>query len=526
MSAKGWYSLVVLLFTLTSGYTQGLRVGAAKKPITPQGPVYIAGYDSNRLSAGVHDDLWVRCVVIQAGNEKIALAVCDLIGLLRPDVQAIREMVQAVPKEKVIIATTHVHSGPDTIGLWGPNPTTSGVDVKYMEFLRKTVAECIEEAARNLIPATVTFASAKEVKGISTNARVAAILDTELGSMQFRAEADGKVIATVVNYACHPEVMNTDQITADFPHWLYKTVEEKVGGIALYAQGACGGMVTAAAPQAGERGADNWAEAERMGTELAKQALASLEGAKALEEVALQHKWQEIEVPLENEKFKLALQAGIIPAKGELREGKLATEVHLIRLGPAMIATMPGEVLPNIGFLLKRTLKGEPNFLIGLGNDELGYILCEEDYGLPLYAYETSMSVGSQIGEQLVEAVKALTKTVQVAQGTEGESQMEAVLQEYLKRFHPERAGSFKAVYRFETSGEGGGVWHLKIADQKAILEKGGKPEEAECTIRVPARVLIEILTGKRSAIDAYQSGQLVVLGDVGLAQQLLYLFE
>jgi hypothetical protein len=38
------------------------------------------------------------------------------------------------------------------------------------------------------------------------------------------------------------------------------------------------------------------------------------------------------------------------------------------------------------------------NFILGLANDELGYILATEDYSKELYEYEKSMSIGSQIG--------------------------------------------------------------------------------------------------------------------------------
>jgi hypothetical protein len=88
----------------------------------------------------------------------------------------------------------------------------------------------------------------------------------------------------------------------------------------------------------------------------------------------------------------------------------VTTESHLIRLGDAVMFTMPGEVQPNIGILLKRLLApyGDPVFLFGLANDELGYILSLEDYYLKLYDYERSMSVSSEIGPAMVQAARQM----------------------------------------------------------------------------------------------------------------------
>ncbi|MCW5932912.1 MAG: neutral/alkaline non-lysosomal ceramidase N-terminal domain-containing protein [Fimbriimonadia bacterium] len=517
-----------LLLLSGSGWSQSLLVGASKKKITPDKTVFLAGYASNRPNnGGVHDDIWVRTLVIKSGNEMFALAVCDLIGVMRFDVMAIRDMVKSVPKERLTVAATHVHSGPDTIGLWGPSPGVTGRDEAYVSFVRKTVAESVEEAAQNLKPAVVAFGSTK-VEGVSYNFRVKEILDTESVTLQFKDKESDKVIATLVNFACHPEVLNNDQLTADFAHWLCDTVEEKAGGIAIYANGALGGMISP--DETGKENAPkgrDWARAEAFGKKIANLSLESLKGAKYVDNLPLQHAWQEVTVPMENEGFKLALKAGVIPGGDLLKEDSVATEVHAIRFGPAIFLTMPGEVLPNLGFLLKRMLhdKGEYKLLIGLGNDELGYILCEEDHWLDLYRYERSMSVGSQIGEALISSARQLTKGWGPAPKNAGGA-TEAELQKYITRFRPERAGNFKGVYRLELSGEGGGVWHLKIADGKATLENEGDPKASDVTIIASAKLFIDILNGKRDAITAYSTGELQVIGDTSTAQNLLFYFE
>ena len=66
--------------------------------------------------------------------------------------------------------------------------------------------------------------------------------------------------------------------------------------------------------------------------------------------------------------------------------------------------TIPGEALPNIGFYLKRKMKGEHNFLFGLTNDAFGYILTKVDYeSFERYSYVSRTSLGEMTGEILIE---------------------------------------------------------------------------------------------------------------------------
>ncbi|MDB4796669.1 hypothetical protein OAG77_00575 [bacterium] len=82
---------------------------------------------------------------------------------------------------------------------------------------------------------------------------------------------------------------------------------------------------------------------------------------------------------------------------------KITTTINLINLGNAQILTIPGEALPNIGFYLKRNMRGEHNLLFGLTNDAFGYILTRVDWGsFKRYDYITRTSLGEQTGEILI----------------------------------------------------------------------------------------------------------------------------
>ncbi len=384
-----------------------LKAAAGKVDITPETPVYIAGYGSNRKSTGVHDQIMARCIVLEQGKTRVAFVSCDLIGVPRFHVEKIKTLVKSVLPENIYIAATHVHSAPDTMGQWGPDFRTSGVDQAWLASVREKIARLIDETTPKLEPANLKIATTKDVPRISKNIRIPKIVDKELGVIQAVNPKTGKPIATLVNYACHPEILNNRQITADFPHWLYETVEAKTAVPCLYLNGALGGMVTADYEEKPTDKGANWKAAEEIGRSFGQRVLEVLAAAETITDTPLKLQRKIFEVPLENPNFLALIKLGVFP-KDILVKGNIVTEVSRITLGSAEILTLPGEVLPNIGFYLKRKMLGEHKFLFGLTNDELGYILTPEDFGLELYAYESSVSAGEKMGERMVESLLTL----------------------------------------------------------------------------------------------------------------------
>lgn len=400
----------LLLMTCQSGASD-LRAAAGKTDITPEQSVFIAGYENNRRSESAHDHLMARCLVLDSGGTRLAFVSCDVIGLFRTSVQHIRAQVKMVASEHLFIAATHTHSGPDTMGMWGADIAHRGVDDTWLTDVEHKVAALVDETAAHLQPATLKFTHTTDVPRISKNIRVPKILDTELGVMEAVGN-DGRPIATLVNYACHPEILHTHQLTADFPHALYETVEAQ-GGVCLYFNGAQGGMITADYDDTPETRDRNWQAAQTIGAALGQRTLAILKEASTAADTTLHTSQRVFRVPLDNKRFVALIRLGVFPktmqADGTTQDiPQIETEVNRIRIGPAEFLTLPGEVLPNIGLYLKHEMSGEPKFLLGLCCDELGYILTPEDYWLDLYKYEASVSVGPQMGALLVQNLRSL----------------------------------------------------------------------------------------------------------------------
>jgi len=362
-----------------------LRAGAHKIPITPAEPAFLAGFSQNRRSTGIHDDLYARCLVVESNGMRLGIVALDLIGLFNDDVAEIRRRCGI---DGMIMACTHVHSGPDTLGLWGPNYEESGVDERYVNDLKARISECVKKAISGMARATLSFATI-DAPGISKNVRNSGNLDDELLVAKLEGQ-DGGTVATLVNFASHPEVLgdHNTSISADFTGYACDIIESELGGCAIYLNGAIGGMVT---PDVLREDFENAAD---VGRKVARRALDALDGAEPQEEPRVSFRRSSIQIPMENDNFSELQRRGVL--KRGIFYGRLKTEVTVARIAGAQFATVPGEAFPNLGLELKGMMKAKYKFVLGIAEDELGYIMQESDFKLKLYSYEQSMSVGAR----------------------------------------------------------------------------------------------------------------------------------
>jgi hypothetical protein len=140
-----------------------LLAGTATCRITPQldaRPVFLAGFQNNRRATAIDTDLYVRALALRF-NERIAVIVaCDLIGLDRSDVLDVRAALDShgIDPSGLVIACTHTHSGPDTLGLWGPDQYVSGVDTLYLVAVKQAIIDAAMEALTFCCPARMRCA--------------------------------------------------------------------------------------------------------------------------------------------------------------------------------------------------------------------------------------------------------------------------------------------------------------------------------------------------------------------------------
>jgi hypothetical protein len=396
----------------------GLRFGFAKRTITPDvgaRPVYMAGFDHDRKATGVHDDLWARAVAVSDGTRQIVLVSVDLIGFFHRDVEQARALLrEKAPNADLVVASTHNHEGPDTMGLWGKGRFSSGVDPAYLDRVRRAVVETAVDALEGLKPARLVLAKAR-TPGLVVDSRLPTVIDDELVVLQTVGE-DGATLGTVVNWSNHPEALGGDntRITSDYAHYLRARMEERLGGTAVFLVGSIGGLMTPLGlklPDAVGNAipADSFALAQAVGERAADAALEALRRTgRPSASSALEYRRATVFVPLENRLFRLATFLGVLDRE-LFSDGKhatalfgddLRTEIGDLRLGDAEALCVPGEIYPELvvggiqdpqdpgadfrGTPRERPLKplmtAEFKMVLGLANDEIGYIIPRSEW--------------------------------------------------------------------------------------------------------------------------------------------------
>jgi hypothetical protein len=211
----------------------------------------------------------------------------------------------------------------------------------------------------------------------------------------------------LVNYAIHPEVIGSSQgiLSPDLCGPLYDRVESAVGGVAIFMNGAQGGMVTADTRRENGKEANTWEECNRIGNLLADEALRIVQDAEVQTNPALQSAFRDVNFPVESQMMRYILENS--PVKmSPLKDDKISTRLNFIQIGTAQVLTIPGEALPNIGFYLKRKMNTPHPFLFGLTNDAFGYILTKVDFNsFKRYDYVTRTSLGEMTGEIYINEV-------------------------------------------------------------------------------------------------------------------------
>jgi hypothetical protein len=389
-----------------------MKIGYAQTVITPalDKPVYLAGFGNNRRAETIHDDLYARVLAIQTEQTTLVLVALDLIGFFRPDVQDVIRRVQT-SEVSVVIASTHTHHGPDTMGLWGPDNKTRGADEAYLADVKTKIVDVILASLSKLEPASVKWTSV-HVPGLAKNARNPEIVDDELTLLQFVSRDNISTYATLFNFPCHPEVLweHNPNITSDYVGYLRDEAEKQTGAPCIFFAGALGGMMT---PDVMDH---SFPEAEFMGRKLAEVGLASLKSVSSNQLSGISIEKKEIKARLTNILYKLAFGRKLLPDVRD-KQGYVHSEVNLIKIGGLWLATVPGEMLPKLGLSLKQQMLeagAKVAGVIGLANDELGYILPVEDFKYPWNPfkpgkhYEETNSIGKEIAPSVMQGIKSL----------------------------------------------------------------------------------------------------------------------
>lgn len=450
--------------------TGGLRVGFAREKINPdlsnpEHPIYVAGFGQNRRATTIHDDLWAIACVIDDGRSRLGIVALDAIGFFHDDVVRVRKQLAAEWKiDYAVICSTHNHSTPDLMGLWGRDFLHSGVDANYLELVRTACVKALGAAVTNLQPARLRCSQiGVDITNLVADTRKPIVFDPDIRVMHFVEPASSNTLGSIIGWADHPETpwsQNTE-ITADYCGYLRKALEQGVtvdgqklvsghGGIHLYINGAIGGLMTT---PPGTKVHDPYLDkdfekpshekARAVGHQLLSKILPALNANNTAfsDRVSLGIQARTIELPLYNKIFLLAGYLGLLD-RGYVKWRTLRSEVALITLGDVTIACVPGEIYPEIinGGIdrapggdfpvdpvevppLRELMPGRIKFVFGLANDEVGYLIPKSEwdekppylYGADHAPYGEINSVGPDAAGCVHRALKELCRCAQPA---------------------------------------------------------------------------------------------------------------
>ncbi|HYL75185.1 MAG TPA: neutral/alkaline non-lysosomal ceramidase N-terminal domain-containing protein [Bryobacteraceae bacterium] len=311
-------SILLCVFAVPAAWTADFRAGVARVDITPPVGHVMGGYSDRKGNAtGTHDPLYATVLVIESGDQSLALVTCDLRSFVSTRVGEIARQKFGV--KSTIISVSHTHSGPLT---WEARTPW------YAEAEDKMV-DAIGRAKAAMFPASLEMATGHVYLGF--NRRKVADghatmwwrnaeklpshpLDPTVNVLIVK-DAEGKRRAVLVNYACHPSVLGPDnlQYSADYPGAMKRYVEAQVpGATCLFVQGGAGDInpYRDKEPVAGQ----GFQAVEEMGKELGKTVVSILGRTHAVtgplrtasEITQVKNRWRP------NEKIAIGWTAGAI----------------------------------------------------------------------------------------------------------------------------------------------------------------------------------------------------------------------
>lgn len=413
-----------------------LQVGTAVVDVTPPPGTNMAGYAGRDHGAeGIHDPLKAKALALFDGAATVLLITCDIISFEYSFSDAVIEAIAqstGVPASHLLVSNSHTHSGPMTRG-------TSGfdlVDEHFMQVLAGKLRSVAEMALDELQPATLSFGRA-EVR-VGHNRREDTAEGMKLGHnplgplapfvdvMALRGEGE-RLIAAWFCHAAHAVVLGGDNylISADYPGEAQRAVEAvHAGARAMFAQGCCGDINA-------DRGRPGTFEEVRSnGLKLAGAVLIALEEAKQVAHPTLDAAKSRLELPLrqpppadqiEAEIAQLELLHETALGEGDVVQERTATwqlrrqkllleaareglrgtkrfDLTALRIGPAAILGLPGEVFVRYALDIARLSPFEPTIVPAYTNGMIGYVPTADAFPRGGYEIDTSWNYYGGIG--------------------------------------------------------------------------------------------------------------------------------
>lgn len=439
-------------------------MGYARASITEgqditDGKHYVAGSLSvtDKVVSKVYDEQFVRTIAMNDGSGRgtVVFCVIDGYGMSSTDVRAIRQELADFCAQNdvaaVNITVLHQHSAVDTFGMNGPlfsellNPwrdlfgkkMVNGQNETYMRNLFDKTEQSVKEAVAAMKTGKLYF-STVDASAYVRDKRPAFVMDTDLNLFRFIPE-DGSRQIWFSTYTAHcvGNGAGGTEVTADYPLYMEQTVNEEANADFMLFLGAEQG--TSQVKDSIE-GIEEAEKEELGGVKLYGKTLANLlieKGEENAVEVAplLNVAYKEVLFSISNPILTFAGKMGLVTNKvvrAGLCKYKVVSEIGYMELGNDLaLAFVPGELAAELAYggtlpasqswsgedwtyPTMQSQVGERQLLIlGIMNDQVGYIIPGNDYMALLYGQNKSLelvALGKNTAAELSDAFGALVK--------------------------------------------------------------------------------------------------------------------
>jgi neutral ceramidase len=465
--------LLLSLLCVTSCFAQEtkiLRAGAATSNLTPDiGGDVIGGFHPFP-STHIHDDLHARCLVLDNGDTKLAIVVCDLLGLSQATCDEAARLVQkhcGLPRESFVVSGTHTHSAMSAMGTDRFKLPFPPLD-DYQRFVARRIADGVKRAMNNLAPARIGWTTAEapehvfnrrwflkegtmplnpfgkidKVKmnpgaGNANLIKPAGPTDPQIGLLSVQSR-DGKPLAVLANYSLHyVGDVGAGHVSADYFAVFSESLKQLISDpqqdppfIAMMSNGTSGNINNVNFLQPGKRG-EPYSKINAVGRSIAQTVQAALKGVTYHDWVPLGARFRDLECRTRevtpemrtwaterlatpralNSKATLEL----IYAERALRLAdyppKIPVPLQALRIGDCGITTSPFETFVETGLALKKASPFSVSFTIELAGGYYGYLPTPEQHELG--GYETWLGTNRVAPDTSVKLETMLNAMVQ-----------------------------------------------------------------------------------------------------------------
>lgn len=457
-----------ILFCLILLFTSLMFNSTAQSGISSQGKVFLAGAAMSNITPkigtsingnmqdvkvkNIHDDTYARSIVLDDGQNRLAIVVSDLCMIYREQLDEAKKRAMdhtGIPVENMLMSATHTHSAGTACSVFQSDP-----DPDYLKFLSERIADAVIRANENRVPARMgwgvglepsqvfnrrwkmkpgspldnPFGGTDQVRmnpGISNPDLLepAGPTDPEVPVLSIQSQ-DGSPIALLANYSLH-YVGGTGpgEVSADYFGMFAHRMKTLLGAegqdlpfVAIMSNGTSGDINNVDFSGSQQRPTGRYAQMEVVANTVAAEAYKVVQNIQYKDWIPLGAQQKEISLGVRKPSQQELERAKQIIAEAEgsvmkTREEIYARETVLMadfpekkdlilqafRIGDLAITAIPAEVFVEIGLEIKEKSPFSPTFSISLANGYNGYLPTPEHHQLG--GYETWRARSSYLEE-------------------------------------------------------------------------------------------------------------------------------